>query len=75
MNLTTTYILQVVRAVRESVRIPVAVKLSPFYSSLAHYARKLDEMRGSMSLERCPDPRAYERANYMKILQSWSPQL
>jgi dihydroorotate dehydrogenase (fumarate) len=179
--------LQVVRAVRESVRIPVAVKLSPFYSSLAHYARKLDElgvdalvlfnrfyqpdidvdnldvlrtvslstpgelclrlrwlgvlsgkvraslaatggvhsavdavkavmagahaaqmtsallrhgpahlrqvreglarwleehgyeslgqMRGSMSLERCPDPRAYERANYMKILQSWSPQL
>jgi dihydroorotate dehydrogenase (fumarate) len=179
--------LQVVRAVRESVAIPVAVKLSPFYSSLAHYARKLDElgvdalvlfnrfyqpdidvdnldvlrtvrlsdsgelplrlrwlgvlsgkvraslaatggvhtavdavkavmagahaaqmtsallrhgpahlrkvrddlarwleeheyeslgqMRGSMSLERCPDPRAYERANYMKILQSWSPQL
>jgi dihydroorotate dehydrogenase (fumarate) len=179
--------LQVVRAVRESVSIPVAVKLSPFYSSLAHYARQLDElgvdalvlfnrfyqpdidvdnldvlrtvslstseelrlrlrwlgvlsgkvraslaatggvhsavdavkavmagahaaqmtsallrhgpahlravrdglarwleehdyeslgqMRGSMSLERCPDPRAYERANYMKILQSWSPQL
>jgi dihydroorotate dehydrogenase (fumarate) len=179
--------LQVVRAVRESVAIPVAVKLSPFYSSIAHYARKLDElgvdalilfnrfyqpdidvesldllrtvslsnpaelcvrlrwlgilsgkvraslaatggvhtavdavkavmagahaaqmtsallrhgpdylrqvrvglaqwleeheyeslaqMRGSMSLERCPDPRAYERANYMKILQSWSPQL
>jgi hypothetical protein len=32
-------------------------------------------MRGSMSLERCPDPRAYERANYMKILQSWSPEL
>jgi dihydroorotate dehydrogenase (fumarate) len=179
--------LQVVRAVRESVSIPVAVKLSPFYSSLAHYAHKLDElgvgalvlfnrfyqpdidvdnldvlrkvslsdsselplrlrwlavlsgkvraslaatggvhtavdavkavmagahaaqmtsallrhgpahlrqvrdglarwleeheyaslgqMRGNMSLERCPDPRAYERANYMKILQSWSPQL
>jgi dihydroorotate dehydrogenase (fumarate) len=179
--------LQVVRAVRESVAIPVAVKLSPFYSSLAHFARRLDElnvdalvlfnrfyqpdidvesldvlrtvslsspgelllrlrwlailsgkvraalavtggvhtaldavkavmtgasavqmvsallqrgpdylrqvrdglarwleeheyeslaqMRGSMSLERCPDPRAYERANYMKILQSWSPQL
>src|SRR5262249_29613649 len=34
--------LQVVRAVRESVRIRVAVKLSPFYSSLAHYALKLD---------------------------------
>ena len=36
--------LQVVRAVRESVAIPVAVKLSPFYSSIAHYARKLDEL-------------------------------
>ena len=31
----------------------------------------LKQMQGSMSLYRCPDPRAYERANYMKILQSW----
>jgi dihydroorotate dehydrogenase (fumarate) len=178
---------QVVRAVRESLTIPVAVKLSPFYASLAHFARRLDglgvdalvlfnrfyqpdidvenlevvrtvglshpgelllrlrwlallsgkvranlavtggvhdavgavkavmcgahavqmvsallrhgpaylgrvrddlarwleeheyeslaQMRGSLSLERCPDPRAYERANYMKILQSWIPHL
>jgi dihydroorotate dehydrogenase (fumarate) len=29
-------------------------------------------MRGSMSLVRCPDPHAFERANYMRILQSWS---
>ena len=28
-------------------------------------------MRGSMSLARCPDPEAFERGNYMKILQSW----
>jgi dihydroorotate dehydrogenase (fumarate) len=35
--------LRVVRAVKESVRIPVAVKLSPFYSSIANYARQLDE--------------------------------
>jgi dihydroorotate dehydrogenase (fumarate) len=179
--------LQVVRSVRESLTIPVAVKLSPFYSSPAHFARQLDglgvdalvlfnrfyqpdidvenldvlrtvglshpgelllrlrwlallsgkvraalavtggvhdalgavkavmcgahavqmvsallrhgpphlrrvrddlarwleeheyeslaQMRGSLSLERCPDPRAYERANYMKILQSWAPHL
>jgi dihydroorotate dehydrogenase (fumarate) len=40
-----------------------------------HGYESLGQMRGSMSLERCPDPRAYERANYMKILQSWSPQL
>ena len=26
---------------------------------------------GSMSLLRCPDPTAYERANYVQILQSW----
>jgi dihydroorotate dehydrogenase (fumarate) len=35
--------LQVVRSVRQSVGIPVAVKLSPFYSSIANYARELDE--------------------------------
>ncbi|HLF92344.1 MAG TPA: dihydroorotate dehydrogenase-like protein [Planctomycetota bacterium] len=31
----------------------------------------LAQMRGSMSLARCPDPKAYERANYMHILQHW----
>jgi dihydroorotate dehydrogenase (fumarate) len=35
--------LRMVRAVKASVRIPVAVKLSPYYSSLAHFARRLDE--------------------------------
>jgi dihydroorotate dehydrogenase (fumarate) len=35
--------LRVVRAVKESVRIPVAVKLSSFYSSIANYARRLGE--------------------------------
>jgi dihydroorotate dehydrogenase (fumarate) len=35
------------------------------YSSLA-------QARGSMNLVGCPDPAAYERANYMLILQSWS---
>ena len=29
------------------------------------------QMQGSMSLERCPDPRVYERANYMLMLQGW----
>jgi dihydroorotate dehydrogenase (fumarate) len=31
----------------------------------------VDQMLGSMSLQRCPDPQAFERANYMKVLQSW----
>jgi dihydroorotate dehydrogenase (fumarate) len=29
------------------------------------------QMRGSMALDRCPDPQAFERANYMRTLQSW----
>ncbi len=33
----------------------------------------LREMRGSMSMRRCPDPQAYERANYMLMLQSGKP--
>lgn len=36
-----------------------------------HEYESLAQMRGSMSLERCPDPAAYERANYMGVLQSW----
>jgi dihydroorotate dehydrogenase (fumarate) len=36
--------LEVVREVRRSVSIPVAVKLSPFYSSLAHFATQLDRV-------------------------------
>jgi dihydroorotate dehydrogenase (fumarate) len=31
----------------------------------------LEKMRGNMSLERCPDPAAYERANYVSMLQNW----
>jgi dihydroorotate dehydrogenase (fumarate) len=38
-----------------------------------HEYESLDQMRGSMNLDRCPDPRAFERANYVSILQSWRP--
>jgi dihydroorotate dehydrogenase (fumarate) len=31
----------------------------------------LAEMRGNMSLQRVPDPKVYERANYMLMLQGW----
>jgi dihydroorotate dehydrogenase (fumarate) len=37
-----------------------------------HEYASVDQMRASMSLERCPDPAAFERANYMKVLQSLS---
>ncbi len=36
-----------------------------------HEYESLAQMRGSMNLERCPDPEAYERANYMHILQGY----
>ncbi len=35
-----------------------------------HEYVSLEQMQGSMSLQRCPDPAAFERANYMKVLQS-----
>jgi dihydroorotate dehydrogenase (fumarate) len=34
--------IELVRGLRSSVRIPIAVKLSPFYTSLPHFARELD---------------------------------
>ncbi|HLX61573.1 MAG TPA: dihydroorotate dehydrogenase-like protein [Planctomycetota bacterium] len=37
--------------------------------------RSIEQIQGSMSLIHCPDPRAFERANYMRILQSWKPDL
>jgi dihydroorotate dehydrogenase (fumarate) len=36
-----------------------------------HDYNSLDQLRGSMSLRHCPDPSAFERANYMRILQGW----
>ncbi len=35
-----------------------------------HEYASLEQMQASMSLQRCPDPAAFERANYMKVLQS-----
>lgn len=31
----------------------------------------LAQMRGAMNLARAPDPKAFERANYMRVLQTW----
>jgi dihydroorotate dehydrogenase (fumarate) len=35
--------LDVVRAIRGAVKIPIAVKLSPFFTSLGHFAARLDQ--------------------------------
>ena len=36
-----------------------------------HEWDSLSRMRGNMNLQRCPDPAAYERANYMLMLHGW----
>ncbi len=36
-----------------------------------HEWNSLSEMRGNLNISRVPDPDAYERANYMLMLQSW----
>ena len=35
----------------------------------------VQQMKGSLSHENCPDPGAYERANYMRALHSYSGKL
>lgn len=36
-----------------------------------HEYDSLRQMQGTMNLAGCPDPAAYERANYMLVLQGW----
>jgi dihydroorotate dehydrogenase (fumarate) len=36
-----------------------------------HGYQGIDQVRGAMNLRRCPNPAAFERANYQRILQSW----
>ncbi len=36
-----------------------------------HGYESVGQLRGAMNLKRCPDPAAFERANYIRILQTW----
>jgi dihydroorotate dehydrogenase (fumarate) len=38
-----------------------------------HEYESLGQARGSMSLLKCPNPQAFTRANYMRILNGWKP--
>jgi dihydroorotate dehydrogenase (fumarate) len=38
-----------------------------------HEYESIDQVRGAMSLAHCSDPHAFERRNYVRILQSWRP--
>lgn len=50
--------------------------LTPLLAGLETWLREhgyesASQLRGAMNLRRCPDPAAFERANYIRILQSW----
>lgn len=36
-----------------------------------HEYESVDQLRGCMSLQHCPDPSVFERANYLRVLQLW----
>ena len=38
-----------------------------------HEYDSLQQSLGSMGLQKCPNPQAFTRANYMRILQGWKP--
>ena len=40
-----------------------------------HEYHSLRQAQGSMSLEKSPNPEAFERGNYMRILQTWQPKM
>lgn len=42
---------------------------------IAHEYESVQQMRGSMSQGAVTDPAAFERANYMKVLNSFNPQM
>ena len=44
-SLVERRMLEMVHAVKTSVKLPVAVKLSPFFSSLGHFASELDRLK------------------------------
>lgn len=38
---------------------------------VGHEYESIDQLRGNMSQRRCPDPTAFERAQYLKVLRGW----
>mgnify|MGYP000216548181 CR=1 FL=1 len=38
-----------------------------------HEYASVAELKGSMSQLKCPDPTAFERAQYMRLISTWKP--
>jgi dihydroorotate dehydrogenase (fumarate) len=46
----------------------------PVRSIQTHEYESLEQLRGSMSLVRCPDPHHFERVQYIRSLETYQPQ-
>ncbi len=77
-----TDVLKAVMAGADAVQMVAAIlhhgptRITAVLGELAEWLRdheyvSLRQARGSMSLERSPNPEAFERGNYMRILQTW----
>ena len=63
---------QVVSALLKHGPPVIATMLAGLQSWMTEFGyTRIDEFRGALNLKRCPDPAAFERANYIRILQSW----
>ena len=40
-----------------------------------HEYESLAQLKGSLDFSRCPDPVAFERGNYMRVLQGYRPRV
>jgi dihydroorotate dehydrogenase (fumarate) len=79
---TSTDVIKALMAGADTVQmVSVLLKRGPetlgcILQEVTHWMEEHDyadvgQLRGSMSLRCCPDPEAFERANYLRILQGW----
>lgn len=70
--LAGAHTVQVVSAILKNGPQVISTMLAGLEAWMAEYGYlRVDEFRGAMNLRRCPDPAEFERANYIRILQSW----
>ncbi len=66
------HVVQIVSVLLEHGPRTIPVLLDGLTSWMKEHGHEdLSTMRGALNLKRCPDAAAHERANYIKILQSW----
>ena len=60
---------QKLKQARKDGQIPRTQELGTWLDEMGY--RDVDEARGAMSFENVPDPHAWERVNYARILEGW----